>query len=60
MGKTILRIILWLFFYPFLILIGLLSYPIAKLIPKYKPYCPDTFRQYLKELWWGIKTDWRE
>ena len=36
----------------------LLSYPICKLIPKYKLYCPPTFINYLKEMWWAIKTDW--
>lgn len=56
----VLRLVLWIFIYPILIPIGILSYPICKAIPKYRPYCSETFKEYMKELWWGIKTDWKD
>jgi len=45
--------------FPILISAGLLSYLIAKRIPKYCPYCNNTFRECLRELWWAIRVDWK-
>jgi len=37
----------------------LLAYPVAKLIPKYREQCPDTFIEYIIQIRDAIKDDWR-